>query len=237
MSHAVAATPPSVPDLAAPDLAARLRRPGGKLNRYLHGPASGPWFRAHPAAAAAVISASSVGVLALQLLDQRASDAIALLYVLPIGLAAVTFGMVGGLAAAAAAYLAFGLFAVLASAGHVGPDGWIGRAAAMFLLGGLLGRAHDETEQANRLALANLRQRQVAEEKNRRFSEGIELSDSILQHVAAAKWAIEQGDNAKAVELLAQALNSGQDMVAGLLPARSGPPMSADRPPGPAQVA
>lgn len=183
---------------------------------------SEPWFRAHPEAAATVIMASSVAVVALQTVDTRASDAIALLYVLPISLAAVSFGVAGGLTAAAVAYLAFGLFALLSATGHVGVDGWIGRAAAMFLLGGLLGRASDQTERATSLALAYQRQRLIAEEQSRRFAEGIELSDSILQEVTAAKWAIEQGDHDRAARLLARALSSGQQMVGELLPSRAG---------------
>ncbi len=186
-------------------------RPGGGV----------PWFRAHPGAAAAVISVSSVAILAVQFLDKEAANALALLYVLPVGLAAVTFGTAGGLAAAGAAYLAFGLFAVFSSADQVGFDGWIGRAAAIFLLGGLLGRASDQTERATLLALDQERRRLLAEEKNRRYSEGIELSDSILQHVAAAKWAIEQGDDDQAVRLLTRALSSGQEMVAELLPTQA----------------
>ncbi len=201
-------------------------------------PGGVPWFRAHPGVAAAVISVSSVAILAVQFLDKEAANALALLYVLPVGLAAVTFGTVGGLAAAAAAYVAFGLFAVFSSADQVGFDGWIGRAAAIFLLGGLLGRASDQTERATLVALDQERRRLLVEEKNRRYREGIELSDSILQHVAAAKWAIEQGDDDQAVKLLTRALSSGQDMVAELLPTQAparrapgAPSPAADQPP------
>lgn len=190
----------------------------------------GLWSRAHPGVAVAVIVASCVAVLALQFVDTHGSDAIALLYVLPIGLAAVTFGLRGGLASAAGGYLAFGLFAVLSTADHVRPDGWLSRAAAMFLLGGLLGRAHDRTAQATRVALAHQRQSLIIEEENRRYSEGIELSDSILQHVAAAKWAIERGDEAAAARLLSQALSSGQEMVSELLPPHSPGPSAGRNP-------
>jgi hypothetical protein len=178
-----------------------------------------------------VIAASSVAVLALQVVDTRASDAIALLYVLPIGLSAVTFGLWGGLGAAAAAYVAFGLFAVSFGAGHVGPDGWFSRAAALFLLGGLLGRASDQIARASRTALVHQRQRLIVEEQIRRYSEGIELSDSILQHVAAAKWADERGDHAEAARLLTRALSAGQKMVGELLPpqVKSPPAVRPDR--------
>ena len=200
---------------------------------HKHRAEPGPWYRARPGVAIAVIATSAVTVLGLQFLDTRAADAIALLYVLPIGLAAVSFGVRGGLAAAAAAYVAFGLFAVWSRADDVGVGGWLTRAAAMFLLGGLLGRASDQTARATGLALAHQRQRLIVEEENRRYSEGIELSDSILQHVAAAKWAIEQGDQAKAVRLLGSAMSAGQEMLSELLPTRTGHsfPQSEEAPP------
>ena len=203
--------------------AAILRRRRGGLSGLGGGRAAVPWFRAHPEAAAAVITVSSVAVLILQIVDRRASDAFSLLYVLPISLAAMTFGAGGGLVAAAVAYTAFALFAIFSSVAHVEVEGWVGRAAAMFLLGGLLGRASDQTERAAEAALAHHSQRLIAEEKRRRYAEGIELSDSILQHVAAAKWAIEQGDSERATQLLGQALSSGQEMVGDLLPTRSVP--------------
>lgn len=203
--------------------------------RVRHAESNSPWFRAHPWAAVAVIAVSSLAVLVAQFLDTRATDAVALLYVLPIGLAAVAFGLRGGITAASVAYVAFIGFAVVSRADHVGADGWFTRAAAMFLLGGLLGRACDQTARAARMALANQRQRLVAEERNRRYGEAIELSDSILQHVAAAKWAVEQGDQAKAAELLSLALSSGQEMVGELLPPRSIPARQLPEPaPAPA---
>lgn len=215
---------------AAMSIPARVARTG---RRYLDlrnprpdaaGQPVRPWFRAHPGVAVVVISVSSVTVLAFQLLDTQSADAVALLYSLPIALAAVTFGVAGGVVAAAASYLAFGLFAAFSNDDHVGLDGWLSRAAAMFLLGWLVGRAYDQSARAGLVALAHQRRRLIVEEQNRRYSEGIELSDSILQHVAAAKWALEQGDHEKAAGLLSQALSSGQAMVAELLPPASALP-------------
>jgi hypothetical protein len=97
-----------------------------------------------------------------------------------------------------------------------------------------LGRACDQTAPASSLALAHHRQRLIAEEQNRRYREGIETSDSVLQHVAAAKSAIERGDRTQAVGPLTRALSSGQQMVGELLPlqANSSLPLSGptDRP-------
>ncbi len=191
--------------------------------------ASEPWYRNRPRIAAAVIAGSALAVLGLQLLDHRASDAIALLYVLPVSLAAVTFGLRGGLVGAFGGYLAFAVFAVVTRSGHVGLDGWISRGVALFLLGALLGQAADRTAQANRRTLGQVWKKLVTEEENRRYREGMELSDSILQYVAAARWAIEQGDPVEADRLLRQALVAGQALVGELLPPTTNPP-TANRP-------
>jgi hypothetical protein len=180
-----------------------------------------PWFRSHPAVAIGVTIGSFGVVLGLAFADPKASDAIALLYVLPIALCAMTWGLRGGLLSAAGAYGSFCVFAVAEQSGHVGPDGWLTRAAALFLLGGLLGRASDQSAQAGRMALEHQQERLELAEENRRFSEGLELSDSILQHVAVAKWLIEQGSDDEAAKLLTEALDRGGRMVADLLPLRS----------------
>ena len=192
-----------------------------------------PWYRLRPGVAVVMALVLFVGVVVLESLDTRASDAIALLYSLPIALMAVSFGLRGGLAAAACGYAVFSVFAVTSIHGYVGFDGWVSRAVAMFLLGALLGHATDRSERAARVALEHQRQRLVLEEQNRRYSDGIEISDSILQYLAAARWRIEQGRHDEAAALLATALTRGQQMVGELLPNRDPEPaaLSDDLPP------
>lgn len=194
---------------------------------------TGPWFRTHPRVALAVAAGLFVAVFAMQTVDARSSDAIALLSVLPVALSAVAFGAVGGLASAAVGYGGFSLFAVFDTTGHVSPAGWITRAAAMFLLGILLGTASDQTARSSQLAVEREREQLRLEEENRRYSEGIELSDSVLQYVAAAKWMIEGGNQAESVALLTAALDRGEGMVGKLLPPRSvlpyGPSSAVDQ--------
>ena len=192
----------------------------------------GPWYRLRPRVALVVASGLFAAVVAAETLDTRASDAIALMYVLPIALMAVSYGLRGGLVAAAAGYVAFSVFALTTTSGYLGVDGWLSRAAAMFLLGGLLGHATDRSERASALALDQQRLRLLIEEQNRRYGEGIEISDSILQYVAAARWRIEQGRHEEAAALLGAALARGQKMVGQLLPDRlaEGGPEAAGRP-------
>ncbi len=180
--------------------------------------AGGPWYRAHPRAVLAVAGGLYALVTVLESVDTDAADAIALLYMLPIALIAVSFGLRGGLAAAAVGYACFSVFAVTDSTGYLGADGWATRAGAMFLLGGLLGRAADQSARANNLALENQRERLLLQAQNRRYANGIELSDTVLQHVAAAKWMIDAGNPEEASRLLSTAMEQGQRIVSDLLP-------------------
>jgi K+-sensing histidine kinase KdpD len=211
---------------------------GARLPRWCRSRSSGDgevatvglWYRAHPCAAVAVCAALFVTVGLLEGADHRSGDAIALLYVLPIALAAVAFGLRGGLAAAVAGYAVFACFSVAVSGATVTFDGWITRAAAMFLLGGLLGHATDQATLASERALQHQQDRLTLEEQNRRYSEGLELSDSIVQHMAAAKWMVEQGRTGEAAEVLEAAIDRGQKMVGDLLPARATvPPITQKR--------
>jgi PAS domain S-box-containing protein len=79
-----------------------------------------------------------VAIFGLGILVDDPAEAIAVLYVLPIALVAVRFGIAGGIAAASCA---LGLFAIvnLVTDQHVGALGYITRAIAYFTLGGLLG--------------------------------------------------------------------------------------------------
>ena len=165
-----------------------------------------------------------VGVSVLQGFDDASGHAIAVLYVLPIALLAVTFGLRGGLLAATAGVSLFAVFEVIHSTGDIDADGWAVRAVAMFLLGALLGRATDQMAASERAALAEQRRRHRAEEVNHRYAEAIELSDSIVQQMVAAKWLMEQGRSEQAGDMLSATIETGELMVAGLLPRRITPP-------------
>src|SRR5579885_3387555 len=93
------------------------------------------WYRIHPHAAWAVAAALFGAVSIAVWLNDSPGQALAVLYVLPIALLAVTAGLSGGLVGAA---IGFGLFAVLATTHGgwaIGIDGWVVRAVVMFLLG------------------------------------------------------------------------------------------------------
>jgi hypothetical protein len=168
-----------------------------------------PWFSRRPRLTLVVIVVLFALVLALRLLTGDAVDAFSMLYVLPVALAATAFGFRGGVSAA---LVAVGLILVWALVREVtlGPTGWSTRVVPLLLLGVLLGRAVDRAHQAEvdrgELEVAALRQRQA-----------IEINDSLLQRMTAAKWALESGRTEAGLEILTTAVSEAHRLVSELL--------------------
>jgi len=180
----------------------------------------GPWYRTSPRAALITASALFAAVTVAHIVANTTGQAVDILYALPVALLAMSFGLRGGLIGAA---IGFGLFAVVELSdgiGDIDATGWISRAAGLFLLGALLGRATDQLESARLRALAAADERQQLHDRARRQAEGLEISDSLLQHLAVAKWMIEADDKEGAIEVLTSTMATGERMVAELLPMR-----------------
>jgi glucose-6-phosphate-specific signal transduction histidine kinase len=187
------------------------------VGRWLHREAT-PWFRAQPRAAAAVAACLFVGITILRWLFGQQGDATSVLYVVPIALLALTFGVRGGLIGAA---LGFGLFLGWAlKLGHLSVLGWVVRGTAMFLTGYLLGSAADAISRHESAISTEQERRFRLEEENRRHTEATEINDSILQHLVAAKWQIEQDRTAEAIGTLTETIERSQELVGGLLTRR-----------------
>ncbi len=186
-----------------------------------------PWYRLRPGHAIVVAVGLFAVISVLQWFNDESGQAIAVLYVLPIALLAVTLGERGGLRGAAAGFVLFAVFAIVHSSGDIDATGWVVRGVAMFLLGGLLGRATDQTTASECAALAEAERRCQVEEENHRYAEALEINDSLIQHIVAAKWMVEQGQQKPAAELLNEAIARGERMVVGLLPARVCAPTDA----------
>jgi hypothetical protein len=173
-------------------------------------PRSGqPWFYRWPALSVAVAAALYVGIFVLRMTTGTPAEATMLFFVLPISLIAVTFGMMWGLAAG---LLAIGLVVVWAMAQHVDltPLGWATRALPMLLLGVLVGRAADRLR-ASEAARAAL---DAAAHWHR---QAVEINDSIVQGLSAAKWSLEAGRTDRALETVTETLDSAQTLVSQLL--------------------
>ena len=182
-----------------------------------------PWFRLRPGEAVAVAAGLFVAISVLQWFVDGSGQAVVMLDLLPVALLAVTYGVRGGVASAAGAFATFAVFEVFHSTGDIDVVGWVVRGLALFLLGGLLGRATDEMEASKRSALEEQQGRCLLEAAVRRYTEAIEISDSILQQLVAAKWLAEAGRSDRVVDLLDDTIVRGEHMVAGLLARRVTP--------------
>ena len=184
--------------------------------------ASFPWYRSHSYAAMLIATGLFAGVSVAGYFSDGSGEAIDILYSLPVALLAMSFGLLGGLVGAAAGFSLFTIFQLADGVGDIDATGWIARAAGLLLLGVLLGRATDQIKAGELRTLAEQEQRRLLQETAHRQVEALEISDSILQHLAAAKWMVERGEDKDAIDILTSTLVTGQRMVAELLPMRHG---------------
>jgi hypothetical protein len=168
-----------------------------------------PWFRARPSLVLGVAVVLYLSVFLLRISVGGPADAINMLYALPIGLVALAFGRTAGVMA--------GLLGVALVAAWVLIDGidlsalgWASRILPMLLLGALLGDASD------RLAEADARQR-VLEAAAQRQRDATEVNDTLVQGMAAAKWALEAGRYESGLKTLEETLQVGHELVSKLM--------------------
>lgn len=168
-----------------------------------------PWFYRRPVWALATASALFTGIFLLRCNVDDATDAIAMLYVLPISLVAISHGRRAGLAAGALAVALLFAWVLIADVA-IAPLGWLSRVVPLLLIGGLIGGASERTR------AAELTERRAAAMALLQL-DGAEINDSIVQHLAAAKWAIERGDVERAAAILDEAIATGQQLVTRVL--------------------
>ncbi|HEY3513892.1 hypothetical protein [Kribbella sp. NPDC051137] len=168
-----------------------------------------PWFRRRPGVALAVAGVLFGAILVLRMLVGGATDAYSMLYALPVALVAITLGMRSGLAAG---LLAVGLIAVWVVVRDVplSPMGWASRVVPMLLLGALLGDASDRLRRAD----AERRELEAAALLQR---EAIEINDSLLQGMVAAKWSLEATNLAAGLKILDDTIGEAQTLVSSLV--------------------
>jgi hypothetical protein len=181
-----------------------------------------PWYRSHTRAALLTACVLFAAVTAFHVLVSGTGQAVDILYTLPIALVAMSFGLRGGLIGAGIAFALFAVVELYDGVGDIDATGWLTRLAVLFLLGALLGHATDQIDAGQRRTLADHEERRILAERTRRQAEALEISDSILQHLAVAKWMIEAGNDDRAITILASTMATGEQMVADLLPIRCG---------------
>jgi hypothetical protein len=193
--------------------AASVREPGVHL----------PWFRRRPDLAVGIAAMLFVAVFALRMTSDDAVSSVNLLYTFPIALLSLAFGRRVGFAAGAAAVV---LVIVWAAARGVdlGVLGWVSRLVPLVLLGWLLGDASDRL-------IAAEEERSRLEAAAQRHRDATEVNDTLVQGMAAAKWALEAGRHEAALRTLQQTIELGHELVSKLMREGDMGPQGEHRPP------
>ena len=168
-----------------------------------------PWFRQHPTAVLAVAGVLFASVWFVRLFDADAVDASTLLFTLPVALIAVAFGLRAGLLAGLLAVLMVVIWLIETGA-DMSPLGWISRCLSELLLGILLGDASQRLRRAEE-------ERRRLESGALLYREAIEINDSLVQGMAAARWAVEAGRTDDGLKILEETIGQAQDLVSGLI--------------------
>lgn len=168
-----------------------------------------PWFRQRPTVAVALAAVLYAVVLTLRLSAGGPGDAYSLLFVFPVALIAITFGMRAGLAGGVVAVALIVVWAMVEEV-SLSPIGWASRILPMLLLGVLVGDA------ADRLRRADAEKRRL-EAAALLYREAIEINDSLVQGMAAARWALEAGQLGAGLRTLEQTIAQAEELVSGLI--------------------
>jgi predicted lipid-binding transport protein (Tim44 family) len=172
-------------------------------------PTRPPWFGSRPRLAVWVAAGLFAGVLALRFAVADPARPVTLLFSLPIALLAMTAGRRGGLSGGLAAGLLLGTWAVLDGVA-LGPLDWLAAVLPLLLLGGLIG---DATGRLRRSEAERVRLEAAAQ----RHRDAIEVNDSIVQGLTAARWSLEAGNVDQGLAIVAETADRASVLVSDLL--------------------
>lgn len=166
---------------------------------------NGPWFSARPMLAVSASAVMLVAILVARLITGDADDAVLMLLVFPISLLAIAFGTSVGLFAGVFGAVLIGSWTWFAGV-DLSVIGWLSRIGPLLFLGILVGDAADRLRSA-------AEERQTFELVTLRHQQAIEVNDSLIQGMAAAKWALESGRVESASATLEETIAVGQRLV------------------------
>ena len=166
-----------------------------------------PWFVQHPVRAKIVVLCTFIAVFTLHLIVGD-SDA-TILYVLPVALAALGFGLfVGTVAGLVAVWLI--VAGVLVTGESLPFIAWFSHVMPLLLLGSLAGASADRIRQARQAE-------RFATEVALLQREAAEVNDSVVQGIAAARWLLDSGQVERAAEVLDETALGAQELVSRVL--------------------
>ncbi len=168
-----------------------------------------PWFRRRHGVTLAVAGVLYAGILALLMLTGDPADGYSMLYAFPVALVATAFGMRAGALAGLVAVALIALWVVLDDV-PLDASGWASRVLPTLLLGTLLGRASDRMRQAEQ-------ERRTLAASALLHREAIEINDTLVQGMAAAKWLLDAGQVDAGRQTLDGTIGQAHELVSGLI--------------------
>lgn len=180
---------------------------GDRLRRHLRD--AGPWFVERPGVTLVTATVLFVVTFTLLVATGPASDVSALLFCLPIALLAAAFGLRGGIGAGAVSVALVVLWSIAEDRTFT-MLGWVSRVLPLLLLGLLLGDALDRLRRAEAARIRLV-------ETERRHREAVQLNDTIVQSLSAAKWALESANLDAGLEIVTDTLDRSQQLVSDLI--------------------
>lgn len=175
-----------------------------------------PWYERDARLVVAVLVVLFGLVLLSRYLAGSGPHAVSVLYVFPVSLMALTWGLRGGLVGSWLSVTGMVIPEVF-GVSHLDAISWATRLSAIVLLGVLLGAAQDRTRASHH---ARMREQAEREQLARRAAEATaaaEISDSLVQGMSSAKWLIELGSCEAAVGILADTIEQAEVLVSGLV--------------------
>lgn len=169
-----------------------------------------PWFDRSPGATLFSAVVLFVVITAVRVaLGNDATVGVTMLYLLPVSLVALAWGRWAGLTCGAVAITMLGLWVLVAEV-DLSALGWASRAVPLLLTGYLLGDASDRLRRAEEERL-----QRDAQDLLRR--QAVEINDTLVQGMAAAKWILEAGRLDEGIKALDDTLLTGQELVSELI--------------------
>jgi glucose-6-phosphate-specific signal transduction histidine kinase len=144
-------------------------------------------------------------ILVARLWRLGTADLVGMFCTVPIALLALAFGVRGGVVGTTVGMGFLELWAHLADA-PMSFLGWVARSIPLLLVGVLLGAVVDRLRETDyerlRLLAASARHR-----------EAVEINDTLVQQVSAAKWSLESGNAEGALTILSDTVELGRRLV------------------------
>jgi glucose-6-phosphate-specific signal transduction histidine kinase len=182
-------------------------------------PDESPWYERNTTLVVCTTALLFGGVLLARLFLGSGPHAVMVLFVFPVALMALTWGLRGGLGGAGLTVLLM-VVPELLDDGNLEVLGWVSRLSAVGLLGVLLGAAQDRSRAHQAWELEQRMARAALQREADRMAAAAEISDSLIQGMASAKWMIEAGRHDAGAEILTDTIERAQTLVAGLLDRR-----------------